>query len=170
MIICGGCGSLAGPSASALSPGRRGGRAPRAAVGRSRGHRHGCTRPEPRGGGGRRRPGEWESRRGEAPSCRSDYPRNRLSLPPFRWLGRQETLSFRANSYVVSTGEFETDHPSTAYLVLTLKLSEEAANVPVIDVIRAVRTAAVGLAASRGQQPAGDEVEQAARRHLGLAG
>jgi len=70
----------------------------------------------------------------------------------------------------VSTGEYETDHPSAAYLVLTLKLSEEAANVPVIDVIRAVRTAAVGLAASRGQRPAVDEVEQAARRHLGIAG
>ena len=70
----------------------------------------------------------------------------------------------------MSTGEFETDHPSTAYLVLTLKLSEEAINVPVIDVIRAVRTAAVGLAASRGEQPAVDEVERAARRHLGIAG
>ena len=74
------------------------------------------------------------------------------------------------NCYIVSTGDFEQDHPSTAYLVLTLKLSEEAADVPVIDVIRAVRTAAVGLAASRGQQPAVDEVERAARRHLGIAG
>jgi len=70
----------------------------------------------------------------------------------------------------VSTGDSDRDHPSTAYLVLTLKLSEEAVDVPVMDVIRAVRIAAVGLAASRGQQPAVDEVEQAARRHLGLAG
>ena len=70
----------------------------------------------------------------------------------------------------MSTGDSDRDHPSTAYLVLTLKLSEEAVDVPVMDVIRAVRIAAVGLAASRGQQPAVDEVEQAARRHLGLAG
>jgi hypothetical protein len=64
----------------------------------------------------------------------------------------------------------EDDHPSTAYLVLTLKLSEEAAQVPVIDVIRAVRTAAVSLAASRGDEHDLDEVEEAARRRLGLAG
>lgn len=62
------------------------------------------------------------------------------------------------------------DHPATAYLVLTLRLSEEAAEVPVIEVIRAVRTAAVALAASRGQEPLLDEVELVARRHLGLAG
>ncbi len=62
------------------------------------------------------------------------------------------------------------DAPLTAYLTLTLKLSEEAALVPVIEVIRAVRTAAVSLAASRGEQPALDEVEEAARRRLGLAG
>lgn len=62
------------------------------------------------------------------------------------------------------------DAPTTAYLVLTLKLSEEAAQVPVIEVIRAVRTAAVSLAASRGSQPALEEVEEAARKRLGLAG
>ena len=38
----------------------------------------------------------------------------------------------------MSTGEHDADHPSSAFLILTLKLSEEAANVPVIDVIRAV--------------------------------
>jgi hypothetical protein len=70
----------------------------------------------------------------------------------------------------VSTGEIDEDHPSTAFLVLTLKLSEEAADVPVIDVIRAVRTAAVGLAASKGEQPGVEDVERAARRHLGIAG
>jgi hypothetical protein len=64
----------------------------------------------------------------------------------------------------------DADHPSTGYLVLTLRLSEEAADVPVIEVIRAVRTAAVGLAASRGHEPGIAEVEQVARRHLGLAG
>jgi hypothetical protein len=37
------------------------------------------------------------------------------------------------------------DVPLTAYLVLTLRLSEEAAQVPVIEVIRAVRTAAVSV-------------------------
>ena len=62
------------------------------------------------------------------------------------------------------------DAPLTAYLVLTLKLSEEATQVPVIEVIRAVRTAAVSLAASRGEQPALEEVEEVARRRLGLAG
>jgi hypothetical protein len=62
------------------------------------------------------------------------------------------------------------DVPLTAYLVLTLRLSEEAAQVPVIEVIRAVRTAAVSLAASRRKQPALEEVEQAARRRLGIAG
>jgi hypothetical protein len=70
----------------------------------------------------------------------------------------------------VHTGGAEDDHPSTAYLVLTLKLSEEAADVPVIDVIRAVRKAAVGLAASRGEHPGLDDVERAARRHLGMTG
>jgi len=62
------------------------------------------------------------------------------------------------------------DAPTTAYLVLTLKLSEEAAQVPVIEVIRAVRTAAVSLAASYGEQPALEEVEEAARKRLGIAG
>jgi hypothetical protein len=62
------------------------------------------------------------------------------------------------------------DAPLTAYLVLTLKLSEEAAQLPVIEVIRAVRTAAVSIAASRGEQPGLEEVEEAARRRLGLAG
>jgi len=71
---------------------------------------------------------------------------------------------------MTGTGEREVDHPSTGYLVLTLKLSEEAADVPVIEVIQAVRTAAVGLAASRGYEPHLDEVEIVARRHLGLAG
>lgn len=61
------------------------------------------------------------------------------------------------------------DAPLTGYLVLTLKLSEEAAEVPVIEVIRAVRTAAVSLAASRGEQPALADVELVARRRLGLA-
>lgn len=64
----------------------------------------------------------------------------------------------------------DADHPTTSYLVLTLKLSEEAADVPVIEVIRAVRTAAVGLAASHGQEPGLAEVERVARRHLGLTG
>ena len=67
-------------------------------------------------------------------------------------------------------GAHDADHTSTAFLILTLKLSEEATDVPVIDVIQAVRTAAVGLAASRGEQPAITEVERAARRHLGIAG
>jgi predicted RNA polymerase sigma factor len=64
----------------------------------------------------------------------------------------------------------EQDHSSTAYLVLTLRLSEEAADVPVIEVIRAVRTAAVALAASRGSEPGLADVERVARRHLGLVG
>ena len=58
----------------------------------------------------------------------------------------------------------------TGYLTLTLRLSEEAADTPVIEVIRAVRLAAVALAASRGTPPAPDEVEAGARRRLGLAG
>ncbi|MBV9368721.1 MAG: hypothetical protein JO074_02745 [Frankiales bacterium] len=63
-----------------------------------------------------------------------------------------------------------TDAPLTAYLVLTLRLSEEAGQVPVIEVIRAVRNAAVSLAASRGEQPEIAEVEQVVRRRLGIAG
>jgi len=70
----------------------------------------------------------------------------------------------------MSTGDHGDDHPSTAFLVLTLKLSGEAVDVPVIDVIRAVRKAAVGLAASRGEQPGLHDVELAARRHLGMTG
>lgn len=70
----------------------------------------------------------------------------------------------------MENGGTDEDHPSSAFLVLTLKLSEEAANVPVLDVIRAVRTAAVGLAASRGEPPAVEDVERAARRQLGIAG
>jgi hypothetical protein len=58
----------------------------------------------------------------------------------------------------------------SAYLTLTMRLSEEAADTPVIDVIRAVRDAAVALAASRGAAPHPDEVLEAARRRLGLAG
>lgn len=71
---------------------------------------------------------------------------------------------------MVWDGEQEGDHPSTAYLVLTLKLSGEASAVPVIEVIQAVRTAAVALAASRGQEPPMHDVEVVARRHLGLTG
>jgi hypothetical protein len=70
----------------------------------------------------------------------------------------------------VDTRASDAEHPPTAYLVLTLQLSEEAVDVPVIDVIRAVRQAAVGLAASRGEQPALRDVERAARRHLGMTG
>jgi len=66
--------------------------------------------------------------------------------------------------------EDDRDRLSTSFLVLTLRLSEEAVNVPVVDVIRVVRTAAVALAASRGHEPQLGEVEQVARRHLGLAG
>lgn len=77
---------------------------------------------------------------------------------------------FRPKSSGVGNGGIDEDHPSSAFLVLTLKLSEEAANVPVLDVIRAVRTAAVGLAASRGEPPAVEDVERAARRQLGIAG
>lgn len=62
------------------------------------------------------------------------------------------------------------DHPSTAYLVLTLRLSEEAGELPLVEVIRTIRTAAVSLAAARGTQPALSEVEEVARRRLGLAG
>jgi hypothetical protein len=59
---------------------------------------------------------------------------------------------------------------ASAYLVLTLRLSEEAAELPVIEVIRTVRNAAVALAASRGTEPDPQEVEQVARRRLGLTG
>ena len=79
-------------------------------------------------------------------------------------------MSSGTNFSSMSTGEIDEDHPSSAFLVLTLKLSEEAANVPVLDGIRAVRQAAVGLAASRGTPPAVEEVERAARRQLGIAG
>jgi hypothetical protein len=51
-----------------------------------------------------------------------------------------------------------------------LRLSEEAADIPVIEVIRAVRLAAVALAASRGTTPDPEDVLEAARRRLGLAG
>jgi hypothetical protein len=64
----------------------------------------------------------------------------------------------------------EPETPATSYLVLTLRLSEEAPDLPVIEVIRAVRNAAVALAASRGSEPHPDEVEEAARRRLGLTG
>jgi hypothetical protein len=57
-----------------------------------------------------------------------------------------------------------------SYLTLTMRLSEEAADTPIIEVIRAVRLAAVALAASRGSAPEPDEVLAAARRRLGLAG
>ena len=56
------------------------------------------------------------------------------------------------------------------YLTLTMRLSEEAGDTPMIDVIRAVRDAAVALAASRGAEPDPDEVIVVARRRLGIAG
>jgi hypothetical protein len=62
------------------------------------------------------------------------------------------------------------EHGGTTYLSLTLRLSEEAADTPLIEVIRAVRLAAVSLAASRGVAPDPEEVMDAARRRLGLAG
>ena len=55
-----------------------------------------------------------------------------------------------------------------SYLTLTLRLSEEAADRPLIEVIRAVRLAAVALAAARGAAPDPQEVLAAARRRLGL--
>ena len=58
----------------------------------------------------------------------------------------------------------------SVYLTLTMRLSAEAVDTPVIDVIRAVRDAAVALAASRGAEPDPDEVIAAARRRLGLVG
>lgn len=64
----------------------------------------------------------------------------------------------------------EPDHGPAAYLTLTLRLSEEASETPLIDVIRAVRNAAVALAAARGMTPHPDEVLADARRRLGLAG
>jgi hypothetical protein len=59
---------------------------------------------------------------------------------------------------------------SAVYLTLTLRLSEEAVDTPVIDVVHAVRNAAIALAASRGCDPDPDEVLEHARRRLGLAG
>ena len=71
----------------------------------------------------------------------------------------------------VSSGEFgELESGPAVYLTMTLRLSEEAADLPVIEVIRAVRNAAVALAASRGCDPEPDEVLAKARRNLGLAG
>ena len=76
-----------------------------------------------------------------------------------------------SNPIWVNTGEFEELESGPAvYLTMTLQLSEEAADTPVIDVIRAVRNAAVALAASRGCDPAPNEVLAKARRNLGLAG
>jgi hypothetical protein len=54
------------------------------------------------------------------------------------------------------------------YVSLSLRLSQEAPRTPVIDVIRAVRVAAVALAASRGDDVSADDVLDAARRRLGL--
>lgn len=62
------------------------------------------------------------------------------------------------------------DSGGTAYLTLTLRLSEEAADRPLIEVIRAVRLAAVALAASRGEIPDPEDVLEDARRRLGIAG
>jgi hypothetical protein len=62
------------------------------------------------------------------------------------------------------------DHAATAYLTLTLRLSEEAADLPVVDIIRSVRNAAVALAASRGVSPDPAEVERVVRVRLGLTG
>jgi hypothetical protein len=62
------------------------------------------------------------------------------------------------------------DHGPVVYLTLTLRLSEEATDTPVIEVIRAVRSAAVSLAAARGDDPDPAEVMAQARRRLGLAG
>jgi hypothetical protein len=60
--------------------------------------------------------------------------------------------------------------PSAVYLTLTLRLSEEAVETPVIEVVHAVRNAAVALAVSHGRDPDPDEVLERARRCLGLAG
>ena len=62
------------------------------------------------------------------------------------------------------------DHGPTVYLTLTLRLSEEAVDTPTIEVLRAVRNAAISLAASRGSDPDPDEVMKRARHRLGLAG
>jgi hypothetical protein len=76
-----------------------------------------------------------------------------------------------SNPIRVNSGEFEELESGPAvYLTMTLRLSEEAADTPVIEVIRAVRDAAVALAASRGCDPAPHEVLAKARRSLGLAG
>lgn len=76
-----------------------------------------------------------------------------------------------SNLIWVDTGEFgQIASGPAVYLTLTLRLSEEAADTPVIDVIRAVRNAAVALAASRGCDPEPGEVLAKARRSLGLAG
>jgi hypothetical protein len=64
----------------------------------------------------------------------------------------------------------EPEHGPAVYLTLTLRLSEEAVDTPVIDVVRAVRNAAIALAASRGCDPEPHEVLAKARRSLGLAG
>lgn len=64
----------------------------------------------------------------------------------------------------------EAEQGPVAYLTLTLRLSEEAADTPLIDVLRAVRSAAIALAASRGADPDPAEVLVAARRRLGLTG
>jgi len=71
---------------------------------------------------------------------------------------------------VISGGFGEAEHGPAVYLTLTLRLSEEAADTPVIEVVRAVRNAAIALAASRGCDPEPDEVLAQARRTLGLAG
>ena len=64
----------------------------------------------------------------------------------------------------------EPEHGPTVYLTLTLRLSEEAVDTPVIEVLRAVRNAAISLAAARGHDPDPGEVMQQARRKLGLTG
>lgn len=76
-----------------------------------------------------------------------------------------------SNPIWVTTGDF-VDHESGpgVYLTLTLRLSEEATDTPVIEVVRAVRNAAVALAASRGCDPEPAEVLAQARRTLGIAG
>jgi hypothetical protein len=78
---------------------------------------------------------------------------------------------FSSNPIRVISGEFDDlERGPVVYLTMTLRLSEEAGDTPVIEVIRAVRNAAVALAASRGCDPAPDEVLAKARRNLGLAG
>lgn len=76
-----------------------------------------------------------------------------------------------SNPIWVNSGGFkDLESGPVVYLTMTLRLSEEAADKPVIEVIRAVRNAAVALAASRGCDPAPEEVLAKARRSLGLAG